>query len=156
MSTTIYMSRAGSHLIPSSQVEEDLLREIPEAVHVRVEIVRERSARQNRMFRALCDKVSRALNQMGDEAATPFMVAERFKMITGHYTLVPLSLPLQHATGERYAVITRSIAFHKMDQGTFNKFMNRVTAFTVTELLPHLPSSTLKDQIEGMLVDGQV
>lgn len=120
-----------------------------------VTVKQPRSVRQLRFYKSLCRKVSDALVDMGDETSTPERVDDRFRMVTGHYEAYPLSLALQKVTGQKVGIITRSIDFDAMDQQAFNKFMNLVTAFTLTELLPHIPTGKLRKEIEAMFEEGE-
>ncbi len=148
----IYVRRQGSTLVPATSADEDAIRALPLDKVLRADIVRQRSAEQNAFYWVLCAKVAAMLNDMGDDTATKDNVSDRFKIATGNMTLAVLSPRLQILVGERYAAVPGTIAFHKMDQSAFNEFMDRVTAFTLTELLPHMPTKELRRQISDMLV----
>lgn len=150
---TIYVRRLFSYLVPASGADEEDLRSLPSDTILQVKVGGGRSLKQLKLYKSLCRKVSDALEAMGAEYASPKHIDDRYRMVTGHYEAVPLPLPLQQVTGQKVGVITRSIAIEAMDQKEFNAFMDKVTAFTLTELLPHIPTGEFKREIEKMLDD---
>lgn len=146
----IYVRRLGRTLVPADSTAEDAIAELPSHGEIfGITHQYSRSRRQDRLYRGLCHKIALMLQAMGREQETGDMVSDRFKMIAGHYELVPLPPPLRDITGERYAVIVRST--RKLNQAAFNAFMDRVTAFTITDLLPHFPDCDLRHEVEAML-----
>ncbi len=150
---SIYVRRQGSLLAPASAEAEEAIRSLPLDTVLRADVVRQRSAEQSNLYWAVCWRIAQLMNDMGADDATKDNVSDRIKIATGHCDLVVLSPKAQIATGQRYAAMPRSISFHKMDQSEFNAFMDRVTAFTLTELLTHMPTGELRWIIEDMLTN---
>lgn len=138
----------GSSLIPTDEIAEETVRGLPDGRIVECQIIRRRSAKQLRGYWFVCGKVAQLLRACGHEAATKDYVDEVLRIGTGHCVLVPLSARLRAQTGQRYAVKATSIAMHAMDQTTFNGFMDRCLAFIATELLPHLPTRQLRQELQ--------
>lgn len=151
MAKRVYVRRAYSVLAPAEASDEEAIRELPEGRVFRADIVSERSMKQHRAYWGLCTRIATMLRSMGHETADRDYVSDSFKCALDHCDLIPLSPRLQRLTGERYAVRVRSISFDKMDQAGFNRFMDRVIAFTVTELLPHVPTRDLRRLVEELL-----
>lgn len=156
MSRQVFLNRVRSVLVPVGEADEAAIRELPADVDLSATIVRPRSGRQLRFYWALCHKVAILLQAMGREEASREYVSDCFKVATGHMELVPLPPRLQQATGQHYAVLTRSISFDKMEQADFNRFVDRIIAYTLTELLPHVPTRALKADIDKMLKEQEL
>lgn len=151
MPTTIWMTRGGSRLEPTAEWCEDALREIPEGVELRVQITRDRSRRQLKTYWALCAKVAAMLRAMGKEQADRDYVSDCYKAATGYCEAWPLPLRLRHMTGHTIGIRTTSIAIDRMDQEQFNRFMNAILAYTVTDLLPNVPLRELRAEVDALL-----
>lgn len=147
----IYCRREGSTLVPATEEAEEAMRSLPLGHVLRADVVRPRSGKQSALYWGVCGKVAQLMNDMGADDATTKNVSDRIKIATGHCDLMVLSPRMQMEHGTRYAAAPRSIAFHNMDQSEFNPFMDRVTAFVLTELLPHMPTHELRELIEAIL-----
>ena len=152
--TKAYVRAEGAHLVPADQPSEEVIRRLPAGRTVEINIVRRRSVEQLRFYFGLCSKVAEMLRAMGAEHETTETVDAKLRVATGHCEIVPLPPKLRMATGERYGVLPGRIAFHKLDQDAFGRFVDRCLAFTATELLPHVPTRELRAQVEMMVVPG--
>ena len=54
-------------------------------------------------------------------------------------------------TGQEWGFAPKSIDFASMDQIQFAEFLDRVTGFIVTDLLPHIPTGEMQEKIESLL-----
>lgn len=158
MPLSLYCRRIGSRLVPTDEAAEAEMRRLPELKVVKVSVVQERSARQNRFFHALCGKVSDAMTAMGADYATLEWVKEAIKTATGHFDEVRLSRPECRRLGVEFGATVRrgcSIDFDSMDHWEFSRWLDRVVAFTLTELLPHMPTNEWTREVERILDDEQ-
>ncbi len=149
----IYVRREGSILAPASAEAQEAIRSLPLDTVLRADVVRQRSAEQSNLYWAVCWRVAQLMNDMGDDQANKDNVSDRIKIATGHCGVTVMSPAMQLQTGHRYSTAPHSIKFHLMDQGEFNPFMDRVTAFVLVELLPHMPTGELRRIIRDILTN---
>lgn len=147
---TFYGTRHGSHISPLNEAGEEELRKVREGQTVRINVVRERSAKKNGFFWALCHKVAEALKAMGREDMTKEIVADQLKIATGHCRAALLPYRLRRE-GQMYGLTPKSIDFHSMDDLQFSEWLNKAIGFICIELLPHIPVGTQKQEILDLL-----
>lgn len=136
--------QSGPHgLSAATSVDAEALQGLTRGVTYRATITRAvgRSVRQHNLFWALCKIVSdnvECFPPLSTEAA-----ANLLKLRAGHAT--PVSL----ADGT-VVFVPASISFAKADQDTFNRFFGRALDVVVRDLLPEIPSSAVRAEIEAM------
>lgn len=152
---TFYGRRQGNMIFPVNEAGEDELARVKNGSQVRVTLVRERSLRQNRFFRALCHRVAKAMQAIGRDDMDKDVVADQLKIATGHCRLAKLPLALRRETGQVYGLVPKSIDFHSMDHSQFCEWLDKVIGFIVTELLPHIPAMQERDEILRILDEDE-
>lgn len=136
-----WVERAGTVFVPASAYDLDLMRRLPVAVDLAVDVsASHRSGRQHRLYWALLQKVV----ENSDHYASPDALSIWLKIRLGYVDDVVF-----HDGTVHYQ--TKSLAFHKMDQGEFNLFFNRVVDVLVTEVLPGINRGELMHSVEEML-----
>lgn len=152
MTGVIAMLRVqGSSLVSTDEVSEDTIRGLPEGRIVECQIIRRRSAEKLRAYWAICGRIAKLLQAMGREDMTKDAVDEVIRIGTGYAHLTPLSARMRAQTGQRYGVRATSIALHKMKDPDFDRFFNRALAFVAVELLPHMPTRELREELERIV-----
>jgi hypothetical protein len=121
---------------------EDALRGIGNGELIEVEIKRRRNIKFHRKYFALITLVWENMDQ------------ERYP------TIEDLHAALKIAAGLRTRIelpdgtlgfIPGSIAFHKMDQGAFDRFFNRVCDLVAKHFLPGVTSEELRHEVETLI-----
>lgn len=120
----------------------EALRKIPLGTVLPVEFrdPRRRSGAHHRWFFALLNKVW--ANQDYFKSADHLRHALLIRL--GHYDEVKLK-------DGRVVQIPHSMAFHKMERDEFDKFAADCVKFLTTEVIPGLPESDLRREVEEML-----
>lgn len=147
---TFYGVRKGIQILPINAAGEEELCKVKEGQTIRINLVRERSAKKNGFFWALCHKVAEALQAMGRDDMTKEIVADQLKIATGHcrVSLLPMRL---RGEGLMYMTSPKSIDFHAMDDIQFSEFLNKAIGFICLELLPHIPVGQQREEILKLL-----
>jgi hypothetical protein len=146
----LYAKREGSSILPVNAAGEEELRKVREGQTVRVNIVKERSAKKNGFFWQLCKRVADAMQAMGRDDMTKDIVADQLKIATGHCRAALLPYRLRHE-GQMYGLVPKSIDFHTMDDLQFSEWLNKAVGFICMELLPHIPAGEQRDDILKLL-----
>lgn len=152
-----YVRRRGGLLVPSGEEAEQLIRSLPEDRLMAATLVRERSVDQNAFFHAMCMKIATLLNEMGDENASLESVKWKLKIAAGYYEVLEIPVGLRRLLNinEKYAIQAGSMSFRDMDQNVADDVIKRMVRFTITHLLPHMPYSQLKRDLDRMLFDNR-
>jgi hypothetical protein len=108
-----------------------------------VKATQPRSLKQLRFAWALARKVAES-GALGDCDQTDCM--DYLKMKCRHVRYVTNV----YGGGTETIVVPKSIRFAAMDQTAFQRLMNRMIWVVATEILPDVPESTLRDEIERM------
>jgi hypothetical protein len=110
---------------------------------VMVTVVKSRNIRALRLWWALCSKVAELSSAEGSQW-TREDVSDFFKLATGHYRRVIDGKGVEHR-------FPKSIAFEKMDQTEFGPLLSKAVDLTCERIIPGLPSSDLRNELESMV-----
>ena len=152
---SFYGRRDGYTLRPVNAAGEEEMERVRLGQTVKITVVHEQQAAKWNLFWAIADAVAKAMRAMGRDDADKEWVADQLKIATGHCRSYGLSHRMQAETGYAIGLAPRSIDWKSMDDVQFAEFLDRVTAFVTLELLPHLPTNTIKARIEGLLDPAQ-
>lgn len=128
--------RTISGLVPDDDAAREALHGVPPGALVACEVSRPRNLKHHRLFWKLCSTIGEAVGVHRDA------VANVIKLRTGHYTTV------KSASGLHY--FPKSISWAKMDQGQFSKFFEEACRVVVSEFVPNMKPSELRDDILRM------
>lgn len=144
MATDLILQKRGTLLLPASPADMEALDGLSAGIDYRAVLTRAqgRSVRQHRLLWGLAKLI--AENLESDPPLTSEGVVALLKLRTGH------TQPVKLASGE-YVLIPRSIAFAKLDQDQFNRFFERALVAVERDLIPGLPTETLRAEIETMI-----
>ena len=145
---SFYAQRAGRWLRPVDAAGEEALERVPAGKVMKITVVQERSARRNAFFHLLCWRVANALQAMGRDWASKDYVKSRLTIAAGHYDTFELP-------DKTSVACPRSIRFAAMDDLEFSEFVDKAVRFICTDLLPHLPATYLREEIESLLDEEQ-
>ena len=139
MSTTLYMSKQLGSLRPSDPTSAELLDVYPNGADLRVEIFRNRSGRQHRLFFAALGLIFkhqeryRTFNSFRASVMVELGFVDWFKMRDGREIGIP-----------------QSVSWDKMEQDTFNDVMNRFCDLVQTKIIPGLKRADLERELKEM------
>lgn len=131
-----------SSLRPVDESGEDALRKLGQGELVEIEIKRRRNVKHHRKFWLLMSLVHNNLD--GERYPTVEDLVSAVKIAAGHRTIIELP------NGD-VGFIPKSIAFHKMDQGDFDGFYDKVCDLICKHFIPGLKAADLKDEVEHMI-----
>lgn len=151
MAATLFVQRLNRALVAATNADLERIEALPPGRMLKATLAEERTNTRHAYYFELCKRVADMLAAMGDDHATKERVDLRFRLATGHYDVVELPLKAQRALGVQYAVERRSISFEALDDEGMRQFVQRVVAFTLTELLPHIPAREFRRAVEDLL-----
>ena len=131
----MYLRRTLAGFSPDDADAQDALKRFPVGVVVRCEITRPRSIPQLRRYWAMCRLVSMNHAELADEKA----VDQVLRMLTGHVDLVTV--------GDQILKLPRRIAFSKLEQDEWEKYLSRAQDAVCEHLLPGVTGSELREEI---------
>ena len=129
----------GAALVPHDQEALDYVAKLKQGEVVRVEVVRDRSLPQLRLYWALCTMVA----ENASHNRTQRSISDMFCMACDH---VETFRAVDGAVLGKPA----SLSFKRTQQAEFNEFFNRVLDLVAADILPHLSASDLRKQLEEM------
>ncbi len=135
----ILLKRTLSGLSPKDKSGQEALDAIPVGSVVRVRISKPRIHKHAAKFWVLCSVIADAIGP----TVTSDMVASVIKLRTGHTEVV--------RTAHGIVEYPASIAFHRMDQDSFNAFFERALVVVQTQFLPGVTKAEIKAQIEDLI-----
>jgi len=142
-SNEIAMIKRGGHLIPCDQFSADeLMLAAKEGQGVMVKVRTPRNIRQHRMAWALAELVAEA-EGLPDKEAAMDLIKRKARFVHSYVV---------KRTGEVH-VYVKSIAFASCSQHEFNLLFNRMIHVVCHDIIPELPESDLRREIE-LIVDG--
>lgn len=148
---TFYGKRTGYTIHPINEAGETELERVPAGKLVEINIVQRRNTPSLNLFWAIADAVAKAMQAMGREDADKEWVGDQLKVATGHCRAFSLGYRMRMETGQEWGLAPKSIDFASMDQIQFAEFLDRVTGFIVTDLLPHIPTGEMQAKIDSLL-----
>ncbi len=151
MAFEVYVQRRNSILIPTGREQEEILREVKEGQPLKATLKRERKVEHNAFFHALCQDLAKALREGGDENATLENVKDMILVAIGHFTPMQLPFAVRKKFGVQYYPKPKSVSFQNVDQDEFERILRDATRFILIDLMPHIPLSELKRDIEDRL-----
>lgn len=141
MTTEIPMRRVGGSLHAVDAVSDEELRNaVKDNQEVMVTVRAPRNMRQHKLAWALARKIADACDFHDHQDAMDFL-----KIKARH-----VSYLVDPKTGEIY-IRPRSISFGSCQQAVFNRILNRMIWAVVTDIVPGLDESLLRDEIEDMV-----
>lgn len=148
MSDLVMRKRPAMHagelgLFIDTQVFEEEFATIKQGVDVAVEAKQSRNLKQMRLAWGLCRKIADS-GVLGDADTREVMnyllkKAKHVKYVAN-----------QHRDGVEVEVIVKSIRFAQMDQTAFDRLFNRILFIVTSEILPDMPESELRAEVEKM------
>lgn len=141
MSRFLAIKHLGS-LRPADEGGEEALRKIGHGECIMVEVKRPRNVRMHRMFWALMTIVWEQMDHERYPTAEDLVAA--VKISAGLRTRIVLP-------GGEIGFIPGSIAFHKMSQGEFERFYDRVCDLLAKHFLPGVTSAELRSEVASMI-----
>lgn len=129
-------------LRPVDDQGEEALRHLKHGAIVEVEVKSKRRIKHHRLYWALISKVWDNVDH--DDYPTPDNLSDTVKLCVG--VREQLILP-----DGSFSFKPGSIAFHKMDQGDFNEFYDRVCDLLARRFLPGVTNEQLKHEVELMI-----
>lgn len=162
-------------LVPDDRLAEEALAKVAHGDVLNVEWTRPRRPRPHRLFWALCGIVADNTDRYRDAEH----VARMFKVATGHCdeehrkpTKADLAFAercdaarrktndpditdclqeaAERARSGGVVYVPRSIAFAKMGQDEFSAFLDRCIQLVCSAIIPNLPESDLRAELENM------
>lgn len=135
----LLMTKTLNGLRPADRTSEEALAKVKMGQAFVVEVKRARNARQLALYWALCGLVADHSDAYQDKEQVSFV----FKIATGH------TMPVIGHDKRTYWQ-PRSIAFDKMSQDDFNRFLSRCIDVVVTKLLPQVTDAELRAELESI------
>ncbi len=133
-----YGQRQGMVIRPNNDAGEAVLKKIPQRMTFKVTVEVERNTSASNLYFSLCHRVSKALKAMGKDYASKEWVDYQLRMSVEH--TMPMRTPAKYRAALGPVIPTvKSLSFESMDFLQFRDFMDKVTHFLTTELLPSLP-----------------
>lgn len=129
--------KISAYLAPHDQVALDYVAKLKQGEVVRVEVVRDRSLPQLRLYWALCTMVA----ENASHNRTQRSISDMFCMACDH---VETFRAVDGTVLEKPA----SLSFKRTQQDEFNEFFSRVLDLVAAEILPHLSAGELRAQLE--------
>lgn len=144
MTAEIAMRRVGNKLEAVDPVSEEMLQAIPTNKDLLVVVKTPRNVRQFKLAWALAHKLAEACDFLHDsEDAMDFL-----KVKAKHFRAV--HDPLREVTH----IFPKSINWASLSQEGFNTIFKRMIYIVTAEILPGLPDTDLKREIEAMVAPG--
>jgi len=140
MATELFMKRRLSSLVPTNRMSEELLRDLPEHVTLKIVATQPRNPKHHAKFMALIAAI------YPHQSIYPTMESFR-KAITvalGYGDTVKLP-------DGRVMLIPGSISFAKMDQRAFEEFYERAVHLILTRVLPGADRPDLEREVMEIL-----
>ncbi|HYE38258.1 hypothetical protein [Methylocaldum sp.] len=134
------MVRRGSFLAPVAPLDSDQLSKLPVGKPLAVRVTRARSVPQLRLYWSMLGLVAENLDQ-------PITDDDLHEWVKGK---LGYAAPVKQRNGE-VVNVTRSIAFDKMDQQSFQAFFDKAKALLVEHIIPGLESEALEREARAML-----
>ena len=140
MSTPLFFRKDFARLIPADDAASAALAKIKHGDEVQVEIKRPRNIRHHRKFFALMQLVYQ--NQEKYDSLEHLVAA--LKAAVGHCDFLP-------GKDGMLVAVPKSIAFHKMDQVSFNEFYDRCIDKIARHFLLGVDSDALRAEVEELI-----
>jgi len=138
--SAIIMRRKGARLEPVTEVDRELLLDIPEGADLTVKVSRSRSPRQHRLFWALLQLVV----DNHEYYQRPEQLLEWMKVRLGY-----VDETVWH-DGQVWFK-TRSISFAAMGQDQFKEFFTRAVDVITTDVIPEMDKEALFNEVSAMM-----
>jgi Protein of unknown function (DUF1367) len=138
--SAIIMRRKGARLEPVTEVDRELLLDIPEGADLTVKVSRSRSPRQHRLFWALLQLVV----DNHEYYQRPEQLLEWMKVRLGY-----VDETVWH--DKQIWFKTRSISFAAMGQDQFKEFFTRAVDVITTDVIPEMDKEALFNEISTMM-----
>jgi len=135
----VYMKRTLAGLAPDDQDAIDGLRKFPVGTSVEVSISQPRSLKQLRYYYALCTVVATNHSTMRDKD----QVDQAIRILTGHCDVFTLD--------GRTVETPRRLAFDKLEQDPWEKYLQRAKEAVAEHLLPGIAIPDLEEEVLRML-----
>ena len=124
---------------PADAVAEEWAAKKPDRYDVLVTAKKPRNGRQHSLYWVLCTLIANNRENWNPEDVSNF-----FKIATGHVRRV------MDAHGNEYK-FPKSINFASMDQDEFSTFFQRCVDLVTERIIPGLPESDLRRELESMV-----
>jgi hypothetical protein len=162
MADPFFVRKQGSALVPTSRAGQIAIDKLKAGVQYRVTPAQPRNTAQHRLFWAFVTYVSDALNSGpagahwdAEDVKDDLLVACGF---TNDRPMSRLERERHSVPDGAVAIVSRpkSIAFHKMSQDEFGKFMEAAFLYVRDELAPWIVNSPDWPHIETILAESHI
>jgi hypothetical protein len=140
---SIVLARRGDTLAPVDEADREIIYRLREGEPVRVEIKARRNVRRHRLYWGLM----RILVQNTEIWPSEEAASDSIKIAVGHVEQIVNPL-----TGEIH-LRPKSIAFERMEEAEFCRFLDRVIYVITERLIPGLDASDLRREVFAA-IDG--